>query len=323
MKTFLHSGRLAVSIGLLTTVLAAAQASPDVLGEERERPELVFFGVVTVRDGRYVLFQNPDLEGDALERAQRQLLESGLGGSLDLADKNAPLSDRVLVRLRVGTQYIEPKVGDPGHGLVPHRLYLVSSAESVSLDDREFDPKPQRALQMSRVKGCVEVRWSTKDEIDSFSFSTAYWFDTDCEVTARLQKAQLVVGAAGRTMFGVKWRINNLIEEADRVTVGLEAGPSPQSKRLFLRLRSAEGEAIPCGGRSVSESSDPNTEVTTYDFGFTLTDDAHAPLGMIDICAPYPDRVKRLAVRAFSLVPEDEKADAEDAAPDEQEDKED
>jgi hypothetical protein len=317
-------GRLTAWICLLTAALVATQAAADVLRKPGGGPELVFFGVVTVRDGKYVLFQNPDLKGDALEAAQCQLLESGILTGPCLADETASPSDRLLFQLGIGAQHVEGQGGEHERGDVPYRIYLISGAQSVSLDDQQIDPNPQRAQGMRTAQGCVEVQWWAPEAIESISFSTMYWFDTDCDVTARLEKKQLTVGAAGRTAYGVNWRIIKLSEEKNRIRIGLEASPAPQGKRLLVRLMTAEGEPIPCGGTSLSLSANPDTGVTTYDMTFTFGDENGASGGLIGICAPNPDRVKQLTIRDFLVSSKQEKKeggatqninDAESGAP--------
>jgi hypothetical protein len=293
--------RPAALILLLTAVCAGAQAAPEVPTEPSEQVELVFFGVVTVRDGEYVLFQNPDLEGDALERAQRELAATSLGWGQPVTDEATPLLDRVRRTLRIGEPF-DPLEKPDRAGSVPYRFYAVLPDQPVSLSEVQIDPDPQHGWDAIQSESCVAVECWLPEDVEDISLSAEYWFADDYEVIARLEGEQLKAGAAGRTTHGMKWRITDLAEKNDSISIGLETNITRQAERLRIRVMTPEGQPMPYASRMDSGSTRLAEDRIFRKMEFRFGDEDAASLGIIELSAPDPERVKKLSIRKFPVI---------------------
>jgi hypothetical protein len=194
---------------------------------------LIFFGIVTVRDGKTVFFPNP-----ALTDEQAALCAEVLQGSLQLDRTFTTTTDEDGVLMYTWGD-------DEGRltqkGLVPYVAYFATSDQKVKITESEAEPHdPMMGMMNAWTLGMAHVRWWAPETTEECTLSVEYYDDSSYKVIAVLEDDEIQVGANGESPTGVKWKIVGIDRTDDEITVEVETDKGPEDHGFDFFLATTE-----------------------------------------------------------------------------------
>lgn len=201
---------------LILTCMLVWTAAPAA-----EEGAFVFFGVVTVRDGKTVLIRNPELPD-----AEAEKCEEALEGSLDL--------DRTFTTTTDDDGELAYEWGDDegrltDENLVPYVAYFVTPGQEVHLTAAEAEPHDATmGLMRGWTDGMAQVSWWAPETTEECSISVEYYDDDSYKVVVVLEDDEIKIGANGESPAGVKWKIVSIDKTENETTVNVETDKGPE-----------------------------------------------------------------------------------------------
>lgn len=262
-----------------------------VPGETAETGEFIFFGVVTVRDGKTVLFQNPKLSKEQAEKHAETLEHM-----LDL--------DRTFTTTRNKEGVLEYKWGayDEGQitkeGLVPYVAYFATRDQFVDVDEANAKPCVMRmGFSSSTTTRLVMVSWWAPETTKTSDISVAYYPDSSHKTVAVLKGDKIAASAGGTSPDGVKWKITRVEEKKNEVVVTVETSKGPDGHKFVFWTATTKFKTPTRSLSWAKETMDGEGLAYAVSFWAESTEE----LVSLEILERDPDRMKTWAIKGFVL----------------------
>jgi hypothetical protein len=277
--------RTALVFGAVLSVLACGLPAPAA-----EPGEFIFFGIVTVRDGKTVLVQNPALSDEQVARC-KELIGDALG--LDRAFSTAKSEEGGLTYT-----WGEDEGELSAEGLVPYVAYFVTPDQYVPLEEGTAEPREANmASCTSSVPDVVSVSWWAPETTEKCSVHLEFYDETSYKPVATLKGDEITVGAGGTSPDGVKWEIASIAEEENGVVVNVVTDKGPKGHAFVFWVTTANFDEPQRESPWTDETEDGKRLV----YPVSCWADSEDELICFQIRERHPDRIKKWDLKDFSL----------------------
>ncbi len=260
------------------------------LAPAAEEGDFIFFGIVTVRDGKTVLIRNPELA-----EAEAKECEEALDRFLKLERTFSATTDE--------DGELAYEWGNDGgrltdENLVPYVAYFVTPGQEVRLTGAEVEPHdPTMGLMRGWTLGVVHVGWWAPETTEACSITVEYYDDDSYKVVVVLEDDEIKVGANGESPSGVKWEIVSIERTENQAIINVETDKGPEGHGFDFWIATKEW---PEPRRSIvwSEESEDGTKLI-YPASCWANKDEE--LHSFEMRERDPELVKKWEVKNFAL----------------------
>jgi hypothetical protein len=255
-----------------------------------EEPQLVFYGIVTVRDGKTVLYRNPELSDE-----QAKACAEAAGAYADL-DRTFTTSKNDDGELTYTWGEEEGVLTEPG--LVPYVACFVTPGEYISVEEAEGTPRVD-AMTSSRMStlDVAQVAWWAPETTKAVSVSLKY-YDSSCyRRVVELKGDEIAAGAKGKSPDGVNWTIASVDRKAGEVVINVETDKGPEGHRFEFWIATKDWEEPRQDSPWTTESDDGSKLIYPVS-RYVDDDDEVTSLAIREL---HPDRMKAWSVKDFAL----------------------
>jgi hypothetical protein len=272
---------------LVSVVLFCLLCLPATAADE---PVFIFYGVVTVRDGKTVLIQNPELTDEQVTTC-KEVFENFL--ELDRTFSTGKSDDDTL------TYTWGDDEGELSEeGLVPYVACFATPGQFIDVTDADAQPRADRmTFQRSSTLGIAQVGWWAPETTETCSVSLQYYDETGYKVVATLEGDELAVGASGTSPDGVAWEITRIEEKENEILINVETEKGPEGHRFVFWIATKKWDK-PRQDSPWSEESEDGTKLTYPASRWLMGDDE---VTSFEIRERHPDRIKTWAIEDFAL----------------------
>ncbi len=281
---------VAVCVPAVAGEAAADKPAADEGAVQTETQAFVFFGVATVREGKTVLFRNPDLS-----KTQVDTCTQALEGMLDL--------DRTFTTGTNKEGALEYTWGDDEGeltkaGLVPYEATFATPGEFIDVEEAKAEPCEMRmGFSTSAMTDCVIVSWWAPETTKACDISIEYYDNSSYKTVASLKGNTIAAGAAGTSPDGVSWKIVGVEEKENQVMVTVETSKGPEGHE-FDFLTATKDFATPMK-QSVWPEPTEDGKGMVYHVSFWA--ESAKEITSLEIRERHPDRIKKWAIKGFAL----------------------
>ena len=272
---------MAVALSLVVPCLAAVAA---------DEPGFIFFGVVTVREGKTVLFQNSDLTEEQVKTCKEAL-------------KRFIKLDRTYTTSKDKEGELTYKWGDDEGtlsegGLVPYIAYFVTPDQFIQIDKANAQPRAQyMTFQRSSTIGFADLRWWAPETTEKCDLSLEYYDDSSYNVIAVLKDDKIAVGTGGTSPDGVNWKIASIEEKEREVVINVETDKGPEGHEFVFWIATKKFKIPRQDSPWTKESEDG--EKLIYPASHWAKN--KADISHFEIRERHPDRIKKWETKGFRL----------------------
>ncbi len=255
-----------------------------------EEGEFIFFGVVTVRDGKTVLFQNPDLTKEQVALC-RDKLKHFLG-----LDRTFTTSKYEKGGLKY--EWGSLKGGLAEDGLVPYVAYFVTPNQYVSLTAGNAEPRALNMIfQRGSTPGIASLRWWAPETTEKCDLSLEYYDDSSYKAVATLKDDEIGPGPSGKSPDGVNWKVTGIEPKGNGLVVKVETDEGPEGHQFVFWIATKRFKTP----RQTSPSPQKTEDGKGFVYSVFYMVKSEEELGYLDIRERLPERTNTWEAKGFLL----------------------
>ena len=250
----------------------------------------LFYGIVTVRDGKMVLFQNPALSDEQVAKCAKSL-----EGFIDL--------DRTFTTAKDDKGKITYTWGDDEGqlseaGLVPCAAYYVTPGQYIDVNEVTITPYVgQMGSSTSSTSGMATLRWWAPETTKQCDLALEYYDDSSNKAVAKLEGKAIVLGASGTSPDGVAWKIAGIEEKKGNTEVNVETGKGPDGHEFVFWAATTDWKTP----NQMFAWPERTKDRKGFRYSVSCWAETKDELVSFEIRERHPDRLKNWAIKAFAL----------------------
>jgi hypothetical protein len=176
--------------------------------------------------------------------------------------------------------------------------YFATPGQFIDIEEAKAKPCQMRmGFSTSSTTDCAIVSWWAPQTTKACDISVEYYDNSSYKAVATLKGDKIAVGASGTSPDGVSWKITGIEEKEDEVVVTVETSKGPKDHEFDFLTATTDSE--------IPQRQSPWTDKTEDGKGLiypvSFWAESVKEVASIKIRERHPDRIKKWAVKGFSL----------------------